>query len=58
MFDPFSIGFLIGGLITGVTLSAIFGHVEVRRMKREIEESKNEIRLLRDECERKGGDDF
>ena len=62
MFDPFTIGFLIGGLLTGVSLGAIFGHVEVKRLRAEIEKNKRECeqelsRRLTG-YDRQGGDDF
>jgi hypothetical protein len=62
MFDPFFIGFLIGGLLTGVSLGAIFGHVEAKRIRAEIEKNKREceqiIRQWHDNYGRQGGDDF
>jgi hypothetical protein len=40
--DTFLIGFLIGGLMTGISMGALFAYVETKRIHREIEKSKQE----------------
>lgn len=62
MTESFFLGFLIGGLLTGVVLGAIYGHKEFRRLRDELDKSlqacEQKLQRLPEGCGRQGGDDF